>query len=116
MTENEAKAKLERTSVLWESATNTEMVEAVKLAIKALEEIQRYREIGTIEECTKAVLNIEHFYILGRTQAIDEFARAVKNKYPIMEDCFGVRNVNRSLHRDIDNIAEQMMEANERSC
>lgn len=50
MTENDAIAKFKRTSVLWESATNTEMVEAVKVAIQALEEIQQYRAIGTIEE------------------------------------------------------------------
>ena len=46
MTENEAIAKFKRTSVLWESATNTEMVEAVKVAIQALEEIQEYRALG----------------------------------------------------------------------
>lgn len=37
MTEQEAKKKLERTSVLWESAALTEIVEAVKLSINALE-------------------------------------------------------------------------------
>ena len=30
-------------------------VEAHKLAIKALEEVQQYREIGTVEECGAAV-------------------------------------------------------------
>lgn len=55
MTENEAKAKLERTSILWESATNTEIVEAVKIAIRALEDVQQYRAIGTVEECRGAV-------------------------------------------------------------
>ena len=50
MTESEAIAKFQRTSVLWESASNTEMVEAVKVAISALEEIQQYREIGTVSE------------------------------------------------------------------
>lgn len=50
MTENEAIAKFKRTSVLWESATNTEMVEAVKLAIEALEKVQQIEAIGTIEE------------------------------------------------------------------
>lgn len=50
MTENDAIAKFKRTSVLWESATNTEMVEAVKVAIQAIEEIQQYRAIGTVEE------------------------------------------------------------------
>ena len=30
-------------------------VEAAKMAIAALEEIQQYREVGTVEECRKAV-------------------------------------------------------------
>ena len=55
MTVEEAIAKFKRTSVLWESASNTEMVEAVKVAIAALEEIQQYRKIGTVEECEKAM-------------------------------------------------------------
>lgn len=38
MTVEEAKAKLERTSVLWQSATNTEMTEAVQIAIKTLDD------------------------------------------------------------------------------
>ena len=37
MTESEVIEKFKRTSILWESATNTEMVEAVKMAINALE-------------------------------------------------------------------------------
>ena len=54
MKEQEAKEKLERTSVLWESATNTGIVEAVKLSIKALEEVQQYRALGTVEELKEA--------------------------------------------------------------
>lgn len=50
MTVEEAIAKFKRTSVLWESASNTEMVEAVKVAITALEEIQQYREYREIFE------------------------------------------------------------------
>ena len=36
--------------------------------------LREYQSIGTVEECTEAVKNIEHFYMLGRTKAIDEFA------------------------------------------
>jgi hypothetical protein len=43
-----------------------------------------------------------------RNKAIDEFAERLKNKYPIMEDCFGVPNVNYNLHKGIDEIAEEM--------
>ncbi len=45
MTESESIAKFKRTSVLWESATNKEIVEAVKVAIQALEEVQEYRAL-----------------------------------------------------------------------
>jgi hypothetical protein len=31
------------------------MAEAVDMAIKALEEVQQYRQIGTVEECREAV-------------------------------------------------------------
>lgn len=55
MTENEAKAKLERTSILWNNAKRTEIVEAVKVAIQALEENQQYHAIGTVDECRVAV-------------------------------------------------------------
>lgn len=41
-----------------------------------------------------------------RNEAIDEFAKRLKNKYPIMEnDLFTVNDV---LHREIDKTAEQM--------
>ena len=50
MTENEAKVKLERTSVLWNNAKLTEIVEAVKVAIQAIERVQKFEAIGTIEE------------------------------------------------------------------
>lgn len=50
MTTEEAIAKFERTSVLWGSASNTEMVEAVKLAITALRENQRLHELGITVE------------------------------------------------------------------
>lgn len=50
MTTEEAIAKFERTKVLWESATATEMVEAVKMAITALKENQRLHELGITAE------------------------------------------------------------------
>lgn len=38
--------------------------EAVGMAIKALEEVQKYRQIGTVEECLK----IRIFWIFFRTK------------------------------------------------
>lgn len=67
MTEQEAMEKLKRTSVLWESATNTEMVEAVKVAIKSMEEVQQYLAIGTVDECRAAVEKINYYQnLLGK--------------------------------------------------
>lgn len=35
--------------------TKEELTEAMGMAIKALEEVQQYRQIGTVEECREAV-------------------------------------------------------------
>ena len=37
------------------SMTKEELTEAMGIAIKALEEVQQYRQIGTVEECREAV-------------------------------------------------------------
>lgn len=50
--------------------------ESMEVIIKSLEELVAYREIGTVEECKEAVLNIEHYYMLGRNKAIDEAIEA----------------------------------------
>ena len=39
------------------SFSESEICEAIDTAISALEEIQQYREIGTVEECREAVEN-----------------------------------------------------------
>lgn len=54
---------------------------ADEIAITALKEIQQYRAIGTVEECTEAVLNIEHFYMQGRNKAIGEIAEKIEGHY-----------------------------------
>ena len=53
MTEQEAIKYL--TGYLDSVVYKEKCVEAHKLAIKALEEVQQYREIGTVEECRAAV-------------------------------------------------------------
>ena len=47
MTENEAKEELKC------YVSGTSHPEEIEIAIKALEEVQQYREIGTVEECRK---------------------------------------------------------------
>ena len=57
MTENEAieALKLVNTSRVHPFYSWEEMAEVRDVAIKALEEIQQYRAIGTVEECREAV-------------------------------------------------------------
>lgn len=69
--------------------------EFVRMSINALEEIQQYRAIGTVEECRAAVEKKE-----VRNKAIDDFAETCKQD--VMCQTFG-------LHpRNIDEIAEQL--------
>lgn len=37
------------------NTTKEELEEAMKMAIQALEEVQKYREIGSIEECRASI-------------------------------------------------------------
>lgn len=56
MTENEAISFLkERQEVSKDYPEVAEYYDALSVAIKALEEIQQYRAIGTVEECRAAV-------------------------------------------------------------
>ena len=55
MTENEAIRMFEDRLQLNVTKYVPEYAEAMKMAISALEEIQQYREIGTVEECREAV-------------------------------------------------------------
>lgn len=56
MTENEAKKILKRDlQIQIENGALPDGIEALTIAIKALEEIQQYRKIGTLEECREAV-------------------------------------------------------------
>lgn len=52
MDENKA-IKIIKQEVGWESKSST--LRAFEKAIKALEEVQQYRQIGTVEECREAV-------------------------------------------------------------
>lgn len=53
MTENEA---IEIINIIWKNLYKPRKAqEALDIAISALQEIQQYREIGTVEECWAAV-------------------------------------------------------------
>ena len=54
MTENEAIREFQNIRPL-SGMIPVRMAEAVDTAIKALEEVQQYRQIGTVEECRAAV-------------------------------------------------------------
>ena len=58
MTKNEVLRDLDIISFNphWDELVNEEYLqELIKMAIKALEEVQQYREIGTVEECRAAM-------------------------------------------------------------
>ena len=53
MTENKAIAIIKFSSAF--NKENTPLDKAIDMAITALEEVQKYRKIGTVEECREAV-------------------------------------------------------------
>ena len=59
MTENEAIKELETSIDLAKMCTQNyerkNEIQGYEIAIKALEEVQKYRKIGTVEECREAV-------------------------------------------------------------
>ena len=59
MTENEAIKELETSIDLAKMCTQNyerkNEIQGYEMAIKALEEVQKYRKIGTVEECREAV-------------------------------------------------------------
>lgn len=56
MTESEAIARIrDHFEVHNDGRPHPRLDEAVEMAIKALEEVQQYRTIGTVEECRKSV-------------------------------------------------------------
>jgi len=59
MTENESIEGLETSIDLAKMCTQNyerkREIQGYKMAIKALEEVQQYRQIGTVEECRKSV-------------------------------------------------------------
>lgn len=80
MTENEAIRVLKNG---WHFAILLEDKQLIDIAIKALEEIQQYRAIGTVEEI-KLFFNenrkagYKHGYSDGYNKAIDEFVEKLK--------------------------------------
>lgn len=51
----------------------------------------------------------EDAYEKGRNDAIQEFVSAMKKKYPLMHNDFGME-CNYGIHYSLDKIAEQLME------
>lgn len=108
MSGNDMKVKLEvlKDWVGNDSLTRQDMQNVIDEAIKVLEENQKYHAIGTVEECTEAVENIEYFYRLGRTNAIEEFAKQLKEDLD-KKFSFGIENKFK-LYNSIDEIAKQI--------
>ena len=85
MTENEAIEEVKRwTSILLSAGAKcvSETAEAQDMAIKVLEEVQKYRAIGTPEECRAAVEKQKDII----RKAIDGFAKWLENKKYLMKE------------------------------
>ena len=54
MTKNEAKNLIKNTMPSGNNAFSLQLCEALAMAIDALEEVQRYQEIGTVEDFKRA--------------------------------------------------------------
>lgn len=76
MTENEAIEFLKGKYPLW--GCDEDEYENAQIAIQALEEIQQYRAIGTVEEVKSIVYIGKWGYKKGYNEAIDEFAEQMK--------------------------------------
>lgn len=60
MEENEAIARIKYRMHTVEQVAGKGGMEDLEMAIKALEEVQQYRAIGTVEECRAAVEQLEN--------------------------------------------------------
>lgn len=85
MTENEAKYILNEIMELDDSMAQYSLtyMKAMEVAIKALEEVQWYRKIGTPEEC-RAVMTVKKEV----QEIVDRQLVAGKNNYKETYDCF----------------------------
>ncbi len=85
MTENEAKDILNEIMELDDSMAqyNLAYMKAMEVAIKALEEVQQYRAIGTLEECRTAMTVKKEVQ-----EIVDRQLVAGKNNYKETYDCF----------------------------
>ena len=60
-------------------------------------------------EMAKHASDVKDAYEKGRADGIDEFAKAMKRKYPLMENDFGM-TFNDGIHKNIEETAEQLKE------
>lgn len=90
MTENEAIRDLDiiRFNPHWDDLVNEEYwQELMEMAIKALEEVQQYREIGTVEECRAAMENQKKGLSVDEAKAIAAKAICIGCAYLTGYEC-----------------------------
>lgn len=78
-----------------------------------IDEIKRQLFIDSEEVCGISMIDVynaqdscEESYSIGYNNALDDFVNEMKMKYPIMENA--LFTVNDTLHRTLDEIAEQL--------
>lgn len=122
MTENEAKKTLEIfdkerkeymdniPSILYFDRVKAEnFTQSLKMAIKALEEIQQYRAIGTVGECLEARGKQTGKKVNNRTPLRDLNG----NLYTVRGDCSNCGNIGLLLNTDYCNICGQKLDWSE---
>ena len=113
MTENEAIARLK-----YRMGTTTDIVgkgidedayQDMKIAIKALEEIQQYRTIGTIDECLEAIEKVKRKnpIILGDQSAESE-GKLYAAKYFKCPTCGNTSTYFRGLPNNCHNCGQSL--------
>lgn len=87
MTENEAiarmKYRIETATDIAGNGVDGKAYEDMEIAIKALEEVQQYRAIGTVEECQQAVKVKDKI-----TEIVNQQLIVGKDSYKAGYDCF----------------------------
>lgn len=83
MTENEAINMFKNVSIDYKNLRNgLECQAMVDMAIKALEEVQEYRKLGTVEEVREAVEK-------AKAKKIKYFGRSKRSNCPTCKQCLG---------------------------
>jgi L-lactate utilization protein LutB len=104
MTENEAIKQLQ----VGYLGDTEELVQAKHIAIKALEEVQAYKNGDCMNECEHYDNCANYIYSKGYNKAIDEFLKKICEKYTEEESKGNYKQYCCNIKQELADIAEQM--------